>query len=80
MVVASHEVGLETLYLAKQEGMINGDFAFILFELNQGFVNRRMNLQFLWFTPGLLRKHRFVQYIRAKCPFFKCQGYSGTSI
>ena len=70
MVVASHEVGLETLYLAKQEGMINGEFAFILFELNQGFVSRRSELPFLWFTHVLLGKYRFVQFILRQNVFF----------
>ncbi|XP_015762338.1 PREDICTED: speract receptor-like [Acropora digitifera] len=58
VVVASHEVGLETLYLAKQEEMINGEFAFILFELNQGFVSRKSSLPFLWFQHGLLGNYR----------------------
>lgn len=65
VVVASHEVGLETLYLAKQEGMINGEFAFILFELNQGFVSRRSMLPFLWFTHVLLGKYRNSSNVQA---------------
>ena len=60
IVVASYEVGLETLYLAKQEGMINGDYAFILFELNQGYVDRKKNVPFLWFKHVFLNRYRFV--------------------
>ncbi|XP_068761985.1 atrial natriuretic peptide receptor 1-like [Montipora capricornis] len=58
IVVASYEVGLETLYLAKQEGMINGDYAFILFELNQGYVVRKNNVPFLWFKHVFLNRYR----------------------
>lgn len=49
LVIGDWTVSLETLYLAKQEGMINGDFVFILFELNQGDVHRRKGLPFFWF-------------------------------
>lgn len=60
LVIGDWTVGLETLYLAKQEGMINGDFVFILFELNQGLVHRRKKVSFLWFYNYFLNKHRFV--------------------
>ena len=61
LVIGSYEIGLETLYLAKQEGMINGDFVFILFELNQATVDRKSKYPFLWFfNYHIGPEHRFV--------------------
>ena len=48
-MIASYDLAKETLYLAKKEDMINGDFVFILFELNQASVARAMEHNFFWF-------------------------------
>ena len=52
--------GLETLYLAKQVGMINGKFAFIIFFLDHNFVRKATTpgLQFIWFFNYLNAKYR----------------------
>ena len=60
VVIGSYIIGLETLYLAKQEGMINGEFVFILFELNQAFVERYTKLPFMWFNNILLGRYRLA--------------------
>lgn len=49
IVISAYTIAMETLYLAKKEGMINGEFAFILFELDQLTVSRNNNLKFFWF-------------------------------
>ena len=60
LVIASYEYALETLYLAKGEGMINGEFAFIIFQLNQLEVTRAKKLNFWWFYHTLLAHKRLV--------------------
>ena len=52
--------GLETLYLAKQVGMINGKFAFIIFFLDHNFVRKATTpgLQFIWFFNYMNTKYR----------------------
>ena len=45
LVFGTYFIGLETLYLAKQVGMINGKFAFIVFHLDHLFVKKAA-------TPG----------------------------
>lgn len=54
LVIASYDYALETLYLARGEGMINGDFAFIVFELNQLRVTLAEKQNFRWFYPNLV--------------------------
>ena len=54
LVIASYDYALETLYLAKGEGMINGDFAFIVFELNQLRVTLAKKQNFRWFFYNLI--------------------------
>ena len=49
LVIGSYTIGLETLYLAKQQEMISRDYAFILFELDQLAVKRNNRLKFFWF-------------------------------
>ena len=60
LVIGSYEIGLETLYLAKQEGMINGDYAFMLFELDQLIVDRNNKFSFFWHFHRLLKNERLV--------------------
>ena len=60
LVIASYAYGLETLYLAKQEGMINGEFAFIVFQLNQLEVTRAKEKDFWWFYHTLRAHERLV--------------------
>ena len=58
LVIGNYFIGLETLYLAKQVGMINGKFAFITFYLDYNFVRTAT-------TPG----HEvwwFLNYLNAK--------------
>ena len=57
-MIASYEYALETLYLAKGEDMINGEFVFIIFELNQLKVTRATQLNFWWFYHTLLALER----------------------
>ena len=52
-MIASYDYALETLYLAKGEGMINGDFAFIVFQLNQLRVTVANQQSFWWFYHTL---------------------------
>ncbi|CAH3039755.1 unnamed protein product [Pocillopora meandrina] len=56
LVIGSYTISLETLYLAKQQEMINGDYAFILFELDQLTVKRNNKLKFFWFEQQILLK------------------------
>ena len=62
LVIGEYFIGLETLYLAKQVGMINGKFAFIIFRLNHNFVRKATTpgLEFLWFFNYLNLQHRYV--------------------
>ena len=74
VVIASYNMGLETLYLASQEGMIDdGDFVFILFELDQLNVDRKAKLPYRWFDNFYLRKYRSVVMIVLKPVAFKEQ-------
>ena len=58
LVIASYDYALETLYLAKGEGMINGEFAFVIFQLDQLKVThiQEMGLSFWWFLPTIALK------------------------
>ena len=60
LVIGDYFIGLETLYLAKQVGMINGKFAFIICRLNHNFVRKATTpgLEFFWFFNYLNFKHR----------------------
>ena len=60
LVIGDYVIGLETLYLAKREGMINGKFAFIIFRLNHNFVRKSTTpgLEFFWFFNFLNFKYR----------------------
>ena len=56
LVIASYDYALETLYLAKGEGMINGEFAFVIFQLDQLQVTYAQNMSFRWFFQTLVLK------------------------
>ena len=60
LVIGEYIIGLETLYLAKQVGMINGKFAFIIFFLDHNFVRKATSpgLQLIWFLNYLHAKYR----------------------
>ena len=60
LVIGEYVIGLETLYLAKQVGMINGKFAFIIFFLDHNFVRKATTpgLQFIWFFNYMNTKYR----------------------
>ena len=60
LVCGGYFIGLETLYLAKKVGMINGKFAFILFFLEHNFVRKATTpgLEFFWFLNFLNAKYR----------------------
>ena len=60
LVIGDYFIGLETLYLAKQVGMINGKFAFIIFFLDHNFVRKATTpgLQFIWFFNYMNTKYR----------------------
>ena len=66
LVIGDYFIGLETLYLAKQVGMINGKFAFIIFHLNHNFIRKATSpgLRFLWFFNYLNAKYRQVTSAR----------------
>lgn len=61
LVIASYAYGLETLYLARGEGMVNGEFSFIVFQLNQLEVTRAQEQNFWWFYHTLLGYERLVR-------------------
>ena len=63
LVIGSYTIGLETLYLAKQQGMIDGDYAFILFELDQLAVKRNNKLKFFWFKQQILLKRLVFNWL-----------------
>ena len=60
LVLGEYIIGLETLYLAKKVGMIDGKFAFILFHLDHGFVKKATTpgTEFFWFLNYLSLKYR----------------------
>ena len=60
LVIGDYFIGLETLYLAKQVGMINGKFAFIILFLDYNFVRKATapGLTFVWFLNYLNAKYR----------------------
>ena len=60
LVIGEYVIGLETLYLAKQVGMINGKFAFIIFFLDHNFVRKATTpgTEFSWFLNYLNLKYR----------------------
>ena len=60
LVIGEYVIGLETLYLAKQVGMINGKFAFIIFFLDHNFVRKATTpgTEFPWFLNYLNFKYR----------------------
>ena len=60
IVITSYDFAMETLYLAKKEGMINGEFAFILFELSQSKVARAKDNHWFWYYPSLIVPKRLV--------------------
>ena len=66
LVIGDYFIGLETLYLAKQVGMINRKFAFIIFHLNHNFIRKATTpgLQLLWFLNYLNAKYRQVTSAR----------------
>lgn len=61
LVIASYDYALETLYLAKGEGMINGEFAFVIFQLDQLMVTLAKKQNFWWFYHTLLALQRLVR-------------------
>ena len=60
LVIGEYIIGLETLYLAKKVGMINGKFAFIIFILEHNFVRKATTpgLEFFWFLNYFNVKYR----------------------
>ena len=60
LVFGTYFIGLETLYLAKQVGMINGKFAFIVFHLDHLFVKKAATpgTEFWWFINYLNFKYK----------------------
>ena len=60
LVIGDYFIGLETLYLAKQVGMINGKFAFIIFFLDHNFVRKATipGTEFFWFLNYLNANYR----------------------
>ena len=66
LVIGDYFIGLETLYLAKQVGMINGKFAFIIFHLNHNFIRKATTpgLELFWFFNYLNAKYRWVTSAR----------------
>lgn len=48
----------EGIYIAAQENMINGDYVFITFELDQVYVAKRSRLKFLWFETDTFFRNR----------------------
>ena len=54
LVIASYDYALETLYLANGEGMINGEFAFVAFQLNQLRALSVKRQKFRWFLQTLV--------------------------
>ena len=60
LVIGTYFIGLETLYLAKQVGMINGKFAFIVFHLDHGFARKATTpgTEFFWFANYLNSNYR----------------------
>ena len=60
LVLGEYFTGLETLYLAKKVGMINGKFAFIIFHLDYNLVWRatRPEAESIWFFNYLNAKYR----------------------
>ena len=57
LVIGNYFIGLETLYLAKQVGMTNGKFAFVIFFLDHNFVRKAT-------TPGT-EVWWFLNYLNA---------------
>ena len=60
LVIGEYVIGLETLYLAKQVGMINGKFAFVIFFLDHNFLRKALTpgLKFFWFFNYMNIKYR----------------------
>ena len=60
LVIGNYFIGLETLYLAKQVGMINGKFAFITFHLDYNSVRKATTpgTDFRWFLNYLNANYR----------------------
>ena len=70
LVIASYDYALETLYLAKGEGMINGEFAFVIFHLDQLKVTLANKKNFWWFYPTLLAHERLVRICQTVLNYF----------
>ena len=60
LVIGTYFIGLETLYLAKQVGMIDGKFAFIIFYLDYNLVSKAATprAEFWWFINYLNLRYR----------------------
>ncbi|XP_048576040.1 atrial natriuretic peptide receptor 1-like isoform X3 [Nematostella vectensis] len=56
--ISSWAIAREGIYVATQENMVSGDYIFIMFELNQQTVKKKMNLPFLWFESELPEMNR----------------------
>ena len=48
----------EGLFVAAQDDMINGDYAFLAFELDQVYVEKKQWLKFLWFETDNSMRNR----------------------
>ena len=60
LVLGEYIIGLETLYLAKKVGMIDGKFAFIIFHLDHEFVRKAKTpaTDFFWFFNYMSFRYR----------------------